>query len=440
MNTQKLNIAKIQPVLMAFFVMSFVDLVGIGVDRVSKDMDLSATLAQLIPSATFLWFFLLSVPVGVMQSRLGKRNMLNIGMGITAVGLLVPFVVYSFGMVLLGFALLGIGNTIVQVSANPLLVDVVTKAESSNRIQKSTLIIAAIFLTGLFLLFVFYFVFQIKSIWILLSVLFAITAIIISFLLKGASSYLSFSQFVKAIGSMLGAPLAAFLAAQFGDWKLLFLVFGVVSILAVLWLGSSKIEETKIEGYKATFASSFKLLGNSFVLLMVLSIFFVVGVDVGFNSNSGQFLIKQFGIEQTTAELGRSVYFLGRMLGTLGGAIMLTKFASRKFFMWTSLLGIICFIIILLVKSPAMAWGLVFIIGLAVANIWPLVFSIAVDKYPERSNEISGLMMMAISGGAVIPLLVGWIGDISNVRIGMTVLIACMIYLWAVALYCLKKQ
>lgn len=81
-----------------------------------------------------------------------------------------------------------------------------------------------------------------------------------------------------------------------------------------------------------------------------------------------------------------------------------------------------------------------FLIGLAVANIWPLVFSIAVEKYPTRSNEISGLMMMAISGGAVIPLLVGGISDISTVAIGMTVLIACMIYLWVVSIYCLKKQ
>jgi len=384
MSTDKINISRISPVLMAFFVMSFVDLVGIGVDRVSKDMDLSATVAQLIPSAAFLWFFILSVPVGVMQSRLGKKNMLNIGMGVTALGLLVPFIFYNFPMVLTGFALLGIGNTIVQVSANPLMVDVVP----GNR----------------------------------------------------ASSFLSFSQFVKAVGSMIGAPLAAFFAAQFGDWKILFLVFGIVSILAVLWLGSAKIEETVTNGNKATFASSFKLLGNGFVLLMVLSIFLVVGIDVGFNSNSGQFLIKQFGIDQTAAESGRSIYFLGRMLGTFAGAILLTKISSGRFFVWTSVLGIICLTAIVLVKSAAMAWVLVFLTGLAVANIWPLVFSIVIGKYPDKSNEISGLVMMAISGGAVFPLLVGWVSDISNIALGMTILIACMVYLWAVSVYCLKKK
>jgi fucose permease len=383
MSTEKINLKKISPVLMGFFVMSFVDLVGIGVDRVSKDMNLSATLAQLIPSATFLWFLLLSIPAGVIQSRLGKRFMLNVGMGITAFGLLVPFFFYSFGMVLAGFALLGIGNTIVQVSANPLLVYVVP----GNR----------------------------------------------------TSSFLSFSQFVKAIGSMLGAPAALFFASKFGDWKIEFLVFGVVSILTVLWLGMVKIEESKQEEVKASLASTFKLLGNGFVLLMVLSIFIVVGVDVGFNSNSGQFLTKHFGIDPTTAESGRSVYFFGRMLGTFAGAILLTKISSRKFFMWTSVLGILFLILILLIKSHVVAWGLVFLIGLAVANIWPLVFSIAVEKYPTRSNEISGLMMTAIFGGAVIPLLIGWISDMSTIAMGMTVLIACMIYLWIVSMYCQKE-
>lgn len=383
MNAEKINLKKVAPVLMAFFVMSFVDLVGIGVDRVSKDMSLSATLAQLIPSAAFLWFLLLSVPVGVLQARLGKRFMLNIGMGVTALGLLVPYFFYSFTMVLTGFALLGIGNTIVQVSANPLLVDVVP----GNR----------------------------------------------------TSSFLSFSQFVKAIGSMLGAPAAAFFALKFGDWKLLFLVFGIVSILPVLWLGTIKIDESRQEGLKVSISSSFRLLGTGFILMMVLSIFVVVGVDVGFNTNSGQLLIKHFGIDQTAAEQGRLIYFFGRMLGTFAGAIMLTKITSRKFFMWTSLLGIIFLAAILLIKSTALAWVLTFLIGLAVANIWPLVFSIAVEKYPLRSNEISGLMIMAIFGGAVIPLLVGWISDISSIQTGMIVLVACMVYLWAVSLYCLKK-
>jgi MFS transporter, FHS family, L-fucose permease len=386
MNTQKIELKSILPVLMAFFVMSFVDLVGVGVDYVKDDFkNLTGTLAQLIPSVAFLWFFLLSVPVGVFQSRKGKRYTLNIGIIVTALGLIIPFLHYSFGTVLIGFSLLGIGNTIVQVSANPLITDVVP----GNR----------------------------------------------------ASSFLSFSQFVKAIGSMIGAPLAGVFASHFThDWKLLFLVFGIVSILSALWLGSVKIEESKQEVLKATLASTFKLLGIGFVALMVIAIFLVVGIDVGFNTNSGQFLYEHFNIDKEIAKSGRSVYFLGRLVGTFAGAFILTVMSSRKLFMWTSILGLVCLTAILIVTSQIFAWGLVFMIGLAIANIWPLVFSIAVEKYPDRKNEISGLMMMAISGGAVVPLLIGWIGDIShNIVFGMSLLVISIIYLLSVSVYCLKK-
>jgi fucose permease len=380
---QKMNISRIAPVLMSFLVMSIIDLVGISVDRVQEDMQLSNTLAQLIPSVTFLWFFLLSVPIGIIQSRIGKRLMLNIGMGVTALGLMIPFAFYSFAMILVGFTFLGIGNTIIQVSANPLLVDVVP----GNR----------------------------------------------------TSSFLSFSQFVKAIGSMVGPPLAAVLASRFGDWKLMYLVFGLVSVISIIWLSSVKIVESKQEEIKATLKSSFKLLGNSYILIMVLSIFLVVGIDVGFNSNSGQFLMKQFGIEPDAATMGRSVYFFGRLLGTFAGAILLTSVSSRKLFIWTSVLGIIAFGALLLIKSQLIAWGLVFITGVAIANIFPLVFSLCVEKFPTRSNEISGLIMMTISGGAIIPLIVGGLSDISNVAIGMTVLLACWFYLFGVSVYIVKK-
>ena len=384
MNEKKINLKLILPVLLSFFVMSFVDMVGIGVDRVSRDMSLSNTVAQLIPSAAFLWFFILSVPVGIIQSRIGKKAMLNLGMAVTGLGLIVPFINYTFPMVLTGFALLGIGNTIVQVSANPLLVDVVPGSK--------------------------------------------------------ASSFLSFSQFVKAIGSMIAPVLAGFFAGYFGDWKLLFLVFGIVSVLSVLWLASVKIEESNISEKKASLASSFALLGNPYVLMMVLSIFLVVGIDVGFNSFSGKFLASHFGIDPVAAESGRSVYFLGRMLGTFAGALILTRLSSNKGFTYSALLSIVAIGVFLILKSAAVAWVLVFIIGLGVANIFPLVFSLTIQRYPERGNEISGLMMMAISGGAVIPPLMGWLSDkLNNVVAGMAVLILCAAYLVIVSFVCRSK-
>ncbi len=275
MSTKKLSIAYVTPVLISFFVMSFCDLVGIGVDNAKADFDLNNSLAQLIPLAVFAWFFILSVPVGILQDRIGKRNMLNIGMLLTATGLILPFFIYTFPTLLVGFALLGIGNTIIQVSANPLLVDVVP----SNR----------------------------------------------------TSSLLSFSQFVKAVGSMVAPYLAIFFAVRFGNWKILFLVFGGVSILSVIWLHFTKIEETQSKEKKATIGSCLKLLNDKYIAIMVLGIFFLVGIDVGINSSSGQFLMEKLGMDAEPAMQGRSLYFFGKMSGTFAGALLLTRISSKKF-------------------------------------------------------------------------------------------------------------
>jgi len=373
MSNRKYGTGILIPVFLSFFVMSFVDLVGIGVDRATEDFELTNTMAQLITSAAFLWFFLLSVPVGILQDRIGKKKVLNLGMAISAAGLILPYFIYSFPVLLAGFALLGIGNTIIQVSANPLLVSVVPS--------------------------------------------------------KRSSSALSLSQFIKSIGSMFGAPLAGIMAARFGDWKLVMLVFGTVSILSVLWLGSVKIEEEKGNGQTATMGSAFRLLGNGFILSMVLSIFLVVGIDVGINSTSGQFLLNKLHMEQGLAESGRSIYFFGKMLGTLAGAILLTMLASRKFLLWTSALTLVAIVALIFNPIQAAALVLIFLIGLFAANIFPLVFSITVAKYPDRSNEISGLMMMAVSGGAFIPPLIGALTDAAGITAGMMILVICSVYI-----------
>jgi len=381
--TKKINFSHVIPVLMTFFVMSFCDLVGIGVDRIKLEFGLSNTMVQLIPSAVFIWFFFLSVPMGVLQDRIGKRNVLNIGMIVTAFGLLLPYLLFSKISVFIGFALLGIGNTIVQVSANPLLVDVVPGNKKS--------------------------------------------------------SLLSFSQFIKAIGSMVAPFVAAYFADQFGDWKLMFLAFGIVSVLAVLWLQRTKIEETKNTEKRATIGSSLGLLGNRYIALMVLGIFLVVGIDVGINAVSGQFLLGKFNSAQEFAEKGRSVYFFGKMLGTFAGALMLAVLSSRKFLVWTSLLGLISVLALLMVPSEMFAMVVIFIIGLGVANIFPLIFSLTVERYPLRANEISGLMIMAVSGGAAIPPLIGFLTDTAGLTAGMFVLVVCAAYLLVLAFSNLRK-
>lgn len=384
MNTKKISISFIAPVLLSFFVMSFCDLVGVGVDNAKFDFGLNNTLAQLIPLAVFAWFFILSVPVGLLQDRIGKRNMLNTGMILTSFGLLLPFFLYSFPVLLAGFAFLGIGNTIIQVSANPLLIDVVPSTR--------------------------------------------------------ASSFLSLSQFVKAVGSMVAPYLATFFVIRFGDWKLLLLTFGFVSLLSVLWLLFTKISETPTKEEKATMASSLRLLGTGYIVLMVLCIFFVVGLDVGINSLSGQFLMEKVDMMPEPAKQGRSFYFFGKMLGTFLGALFLFRVSPGRFLVGSSVATFLSLLSLIYAPTSSVALILLFLTGFTAANIFPLVFSITVRKYTRYTNEISGLMIMAVSGGAFIPPLAGKFADLINITMGMYVFVVCAAYIVFVSFYTLSNS
>lgn len=384
MNTKKISLLVITPVLFSFFVMSFCDLVGIGVDNAKADFNLSNTLAQLIPLAVFIWFFVLSVPIGILQDRIGKKNMVNIGMLITAAGLFLPFIYYTFPTLLAGFVLLGIGNTIIQVSANPLLIDVVPDSRRS--------------------------------------------------------SFLSFAQFIKAVGSMAAPYLATFFAIRFGNWKLVLMVFGLFSILSFVWLQSTRIAETVSIGPKASFKSSMQLLKIPFIAIMVLAIFFLVGIDVGINSLSGQFLMEKIGLDPEPAKQGRSLYFFGKMLGTFLGALVLTRVASGRFLLFSSLATLATIVVFIISPGASFAIALMFLMGMASSNIFPLIFSLTVGKYPDRANEISGLIIMAVSGGAFIPPLAGKIADMSGISAGMYVFVACAAYLVFVSMYSLSKK
>ncbi len=378
----KIKLQHFIPVLMAFFVMSFADLVGTGVDELKQSADTPRYILQLIPFVAFIWFFLLSVPVGIWQDKIGKKRALNFGILITAIGLFVPLFGNTLVVILVAFSLLGIGNTIIQVSANPLLVDIVPSDK--------------------------------------------------------ASSYMSFSQFLKSIGSMIGPFVAAVigpkLAVMFGDtsgvgtWRYGLYLFGFIAFLSYAWLAYAKVEETEPEGERASLSSCFKLLSNNFVLMMVVGIFLVVGIDVAMNSNIGNFLEQKIGIGAEAAKYGKSMYFFAKMIGTFVGAILLTKIAPRKFLIGSSLLAIVSLTALAFTTGEVTAWVIIFIVSLGVSNIFPLIFSIAVGKLPDRANEISGLMMMAISGGAIIPFLVGLAMD-SWLPGGIFVLVACAVYL-----------
>ncbi len=369
----KSSTSKLLPVLFGFFVMGFVDVVGISTSYVKKDFALSDTMSNLLPTMVFLWFAVFSVPTGLLMNKIGRKKTVVLSMVVTFIALLVPIISYNFTFILIAFALLGIGNTILQVSLNPLV---------SNTVSKDKL-----------------------------------------------TSILTLGQFVKAISSFLGPIIAGLTAFALGNWKLMFPIFALVTIISTLWLISTNIEEEKTETQSSSFASSFKLLGDKTILLLFLGILFVVGVDVGMNTATPKFLMERTGMALEKAGIGTSVYFAARTVGALVGAIILAKFSSRIFFRISMITAIAALSVMIFLQNQIPIFIAVAVIGFAIANIFSIIFSLALQKLPTRANEISGLMIMGIAGGAIFPLLMGVMADIIGQRGALLVISVCMLYL-----------
>jgi len=372
------------PIFMSFYVMGFVDLVGVATGYVKRDFGLSDSVAQLLPSIVFIWFALFSIPTGIFQDRKGKKFTVILAMMITGLGMIPPLIYYSYFTAVIGFMIIGIGNTILQVSANPLLLDY-----SSDETKAANL---------------------------------------------------SLSQLIKAIASMLGPVIVAGLAKYTGNWRLVFPLYAVISFLSAFWLYSIKIEESRPEKEPASLKTVVQILKNPFVLIMVLSIFFQVGFDVSMNSNIANYLKTRYSISLETASLGISIYFASLMAGRLLGSILLRKVNTKIFLITSTLVTLAGLLGILASPTLRFTWILIFITGLGFSNIFPLVFALTVERKPAYANEISGLVILAVSGGAVIPPIAGILTEKYGVTSSIYVLIFCTLYTLFATYYLLRQK
>jgi fucose permease len=367
------SLSKILPVLFGFFIVGFVDLVGIANSYVKNDFGLSDTLANILPMMVFLWFAVFSIPTGLLMNSIGRKKTVLLSMIVTLIAMIIPLVAYSFAGMLVAFSLIGIGNTILQVSINPLLSGVV----NTDRLTSS----------------------------------------------------LTLGQFIKAVAALLGPIICLFAVSQWGSWKYIFLIFAAILILSGLWLFFTRIEEQTNKQKNSSFARCFGLLKDKAILYLFLGIVFVVGIDVGLNTSIPKFLMERFNIPLEKAGLGSSLYFIARLCGTLAGSILLMKLSGRKFLISCMVLAISAMSVILFTDNLWVSLILIFIVGLAVANVFSILFSFALQRMPDRANEVSGLMIMGIAGGAVILPVMGVISDHFGQIGGLAVLLLSMVYL-----------
>lgn len=372
------SIPRLAPILFGFFIMGFADVVGIATNYVKKDFNLSDTLSNMLPMAVFLWFLVFSIPTGMLMNRIGRKQTVRLSMVLTGVGLLVPVLYYNLPVILVAFALIGIGNTLMQVSLNPLLTNVVSK----DRLTSS----------------------------------------------------LTAGQFIKAISSFLGPVIAAFAVARFGQWQLLFPMFAGITVLSFLWLSATPLHEDGRKENTSTIAKCFALLKDPRILLYFLGILTLVGIDVGLNVSAPRILMERTGIPLEQAGYVASIYFVFKTAGAFLGAILLAKWPPLLFYRVSALVAVVAMVVLLFAGSTGVIYAGVALAGFACANIFSILFSFALQRMPDRSNEVSGLLIMGVSGGAIFPFLMGVASDAAGAQWGaVVILLLCCVYHFGLA-------
>ena len=374
---QQMKYGRLIPVMLCFFAMGFVDLVGIASNYVKADLALTDAQANIFPSLVFFWFLIFSVPTGMLMNRIGRKRTVLLSLAVTAVSLMLPLFGDGYGLMLCSFSLLGIGNALMQTSLNPLLSNII----SGDKLASS----------------------------------------------------LTFGQFVKAIASFLAPYIAMWRATQamptFGlGWRVLFPVYMVVAIIAIVWLSSTPIDEEKPD--KASgLVNCLKLLGTPFILLCFIGIMCHVGIDVGTNTTAPKLLMERVGLTLEEAGFATSLYFIFRTAGCLLGTFILQHLSARRFLAVSVVCMLVAMVGLLVSEAHYVIYVCIALIGFGNSNVFPIIFAQALTMVPDKKNEVSGLMIMGLFGGTVFPLLMGVASDAVGQNGAVAVMSVGVIYL-----------
>ena len=387
-NTKNTSLTKLIPVMLCFFAMGFVDLVGIASNYVKADLGLTDSQANIFPSLVFFWFLIFSVPTGMLMNRIGRKRTVLFSLVITFFSLLLPVFGDSYALMLISFSLLGIGNALMQTSLNPLLSTIVSKH-------------------------------------------------------KLASS-LTFGQFVKAIASFLAPYIAMWgataIVPSFGlSWRILFPVYALISVVAVVWLNATSIKEEIEKGTPSTFIQCLALLGKPFILLSFIGIMCHVGIDVGTNTTAPKILMERVGMSLAEAGFATSLYFIFRTAGCLLGSFILRRISSKLFFVISVCMMLLAMAGLFASRDIKVIYVCIALIGFGNSNVFPIIFSQALLWLPEKKNEISGLMIMGLFGGTVFPLAMGLASDALGQGGAVLIMTVGVIYL-LFYMFSIKKE
>ena len=381
------------PILAGFFVMGFGDIIGTVMIQVKAECAAHAdAIAWLMPIFAYVWFLVISIPTGLLCGRIGRKNAVLASLAVTVAAMLLPLAASAsrWWVYVAAFALVGIGNTIIQAALPALMSNVVAPDKLTSRI--------------------------------------------------------SLGQFVKAVCAALTPVFVYLTATALGNWKLLFPLYGILTTGAAAWLWLTKIPDERFQTpqtsqtSQTSFSGCLAMLREPYVLAMTVGILFSVGADVGFAVAIPEYLKNVYHVDVNKAGMGPTVYFVAKTCAAFLGAIVFARVSAAKCFPWCMGAGLAVTAAIPLVGAPAAFLACVFVVALLTANSFGMCMGLAIERFPAKANEITSLMVMAIVGGGIVSAALGpaqkAFGSVGIVA----VLLVCLAYLLALGLFARRRS
>lgn len=338
------------PIIATFFVSGLVAMVGVVVNYVQHDFQLSDTISSFLASAIYIWFVLIAIPTAYIMNNLGHKKTVLLALILSCVSMAIPILYYSPITMVISLCTLGIANTIMQISLNLLVSDVTPKRQMS--------------------------------------------------------SMLTLGQFVGQIPAMI-IPLLAMLASLwFGSWRWVYPFFLAVSLGITYWLYRTEVEESADKD-PSGIMDIIGLLRKPVILLCFIGIILQVGIDVGISITTPKIIMERTGASTESANFVLMVYAIVRLIGCLGGAFILSQFSNKKIYIASIALILLGCAGLLFINSRILIYICTIFMGLGVSNLFAILFSQALDTFPRKKNDISVLLIMGLVGGAIFPPIMG---------------------------------
>ena len=390
-------------VFLIFFVISFItNILGPLVPDIISGFALSLALASFLPFSFFVAYGVMSIPAGMLLERFGEKPVLIGAFLLGFAGSCLFATQATFTIALTSLFTIGIGMTLLQVAINPLL----RVAGGEENFAFYSVMAQLVFGSASFL-----------------------SPYVYSYLVTRLKGYTGGGNFLVDTLSRVVPTNLPWLSLY---WLFTVVTLAMVVVLALVRLPRVELTDAERPGAWATHAQLFR---KPIVWLFFVGIFAYVGTEQGVANWISKFLQTYHGMNPETEGAAVVSHFWGLMTaGCLLGLVLLKLFDSRKI--------LVVFSVAAMVSLAVALWGSATVsanafrmVGFCLSVMWSIVFALALNSLAEHHGTFSGILCTGIIGGAVVPMLVGQVGNVFGLRAGMHLVFLTLAYILAIGFW-----